>query len=97
MYSSTLSVDEFLVEADGLKFGTLRRVRLPFSPQAEAIETTQGSWLQRWLRRFRSAMRRRLDSGGWQLDFSDDATGVVDPRVRLAAALFRIQIEERYN
>ena len=95
--ASTLPVDEFRVETNGLAIGTLRRVRLPFSPQAEAVETTNVTRLQRWFRRFRSAIRNRLDSGGWQLDFSADETGIMDPRVRLAAALFRIQIEERYS
>jgi hypothetical protein len=33
----------------------------------------------------------------WQLDFSGDESGILDPRVRLAAALFRLQLEEHYR
>jgi hypothetical protein len=68
-----------------------------FSPKTETIESTAGPPLNQWFRRFRSALRNRSDSGGWLLDFSPEGTGIIDPRVRLAAALLRIQIEERYN
>lgn len=95
--SSPLPVEEFRVEADRVTIGRLRRARLPFSTKPETMETADGGPLKTWLGRFRSAARNRLDAGGWLLDFSVDEGGAMDPRVRLAAALLRIQIEERYN
>jgi hypothetical protein len=95
--SSTIAVDEFRVEVRGTKVGALRRVRLPFLSQQEPPETANRTWLRLWLGRIRSGVRRHFNSGGWQLDFTDDASGILDPRVRLAAAMFRIQIEERYR
>lgn len=95
--SSALPADEFRVQAKGLKVGTLRRVKLPFPLPGETAEAVPRSWWKRGLYRFRSAVRKGFGSGGWELDFTADEAGLLDPRLRLASALLRIQIEERYS
>ncbi len=94
--SSALPVDQFLVKVGRVEIGRLRRVRLPFSTKLRAGEGRDAGWLRKWITWFRSAIRKGLNSGGWLVDFSADEAGLMDRRVRLAAALLQIQIEERY-
>jgi hypothetical protein len=95
--SSTLPVDEFRVDANGMQIGSLRRVTLPFLQPADAPQSNVASKRGGRLNRIRSWLRRRVNSGGWRLDWQTAGHGAIDPRVRLAAALFCIQIEERYR
>jgi len=94
---STLSVDEYRLEAGGREIGLLRRAKLPFLRQSnpDALQSKTG-W-RRWLGRLRLSIRKRFEGGGWLLDFSADTNRLLDSRVRIAAALFRIQIESRYR
>jgi hypothetical protein len=95
--SSTLPVDEFRVDASGKQIGSLRRVTLPFLQPPEAPQSDVASKRGGWLNRFRAWLRRRVNAGGWRLDWQTAGPAAIDPRVRLAAALFCIQIEERYR
>ncbi len=94
--SFALLVNHFRVEAGVMEIGSLRRERLPFSIKPGAEEVRDASGPRRWIGWIRSVLRNRWDSRGWLIDFSADGACVLDPRVRVAAALFRIQIEERY-
>ena len=95
--SSSLPVDEFRVDANGTQIGSLRRVTLPFSRPANAPGSDAASKRSGWWNRFRSRLARRFDSRGWLLDWQTAGAATMDPRVRLSAALFCIQIEERYQ
>jgi hypothetical protein len=95
--ASSLPVDEFKIEANGINVGSLRRVTLPFLQAADPAQPAAASTCGGWLNRIRSRLRKHSRPSGWLLDYSASDPGTIDPRVRLTAALFCIQIEERYQ
>jgi hypothetical protein len=95
--SGTIPADEFRVEAGHQEIGILRRTTLPFLQTKEPTNTAASSWWKRLFGRLRKKLARRFNSSGWKLDFTMDHSRMLDPRIRLAAALFRIHIERRYN
>lgn len=94
---SGCSTDAFQIEADKREIGTLRRTKLPFLQVTEPRNKHSGTGLFRWLSKLRFVIRKSIVPGGWRLDFPSDTADIIDPRVRLAAALLRIQIEDRYH
>jgi len=95
--ASSVPIDEFRVDAGNMRIGTLRRMPLPFTPAETGPTARKPAQGRGWLRWLRSRLTKTFPPRGWLLDYSDDREGRMDPRVRLAAALFRIQIEERYS
>jgi hypothetical protein len=95
--SSARPVDEFRIDAHGTQIGSLRRVTLPFLQPADDPQSDLALKRRGWINRFRAWLRRRVNSGGWRLDWQTTGHADIDPRVRLSAALFCIQIEERYR
>jgi hypothetical protein len=95
--TASLTTEQFRLEAGGHTVGSVRRVRLPFSPEPEADAVAGRKGWRRWLFRVRAAARAHLGGSGWQLDFSGSESGVLDERVLWAAALLHIQIAERYT
>jgi len=74
--------------------GAFRRERLPFTLQGRDKSFAPAKFLQRFLPAgAQAALENIVEPHGWRLDFSMAAAGKVEPRLRLAAALFRIELE----
>jgi hypothetical protein len=81
--------------------GVCRAVRLPFEPPDEADRPGTFS-PRRFLERHLPDRARRVLDGvlaatGWHLDFTAEAADLVPGRLRLAAALLRVELERRYR
>jgi len=74
--------------------GVLRRGRLPFTLPGRDKGFSPAKFLQRFLpARAQSALDAFVEPHGWHLDFSMKGAARLDPRLRVAAALFRIELE----
>ena len=91
-----LSVDQYRIEINRIEVATVRRTKLPF-PSAAAEEPAHQAGPRHWLQRWRKSILKRLEAGGWVLDFTPNRGTGVDWRILLAAALLRIHIEDRYR
>jgi hypothetical protein len=81
--------------------GVCRAVALPFEPAGEGDAPGSFSprrFLERHLpERARRVLDRALTASGWHLDFTADAAGALPGPLRLAAVLFRVELERRYR
>jgi hypothetical protein len=74
--------------------GAFRRCRLPFTLPGRGKNFAPTKFLQRFLPAgAQAALENIVEPHGWRLDFSMAATGKVEPRLRVAATLFRIELE----
>ena len=74
--------------------GLFQRVRLPFTLPGSNKGFSPGKFLQRFLPAgVQPALEAFVEPRGWRLDFSMPAAARVEPRLRVAAALFQIEIE----
>lgn len=74
--------------------GVFRRGRLPFTLPGRGKSFAPAKFLQRFLPAgAHSALEAFVEPRGWRLDFSMAAAGKIEPRLRVAAALFRIELE----
>jgi hypothetical protein len=78
--------------------GVFRRVRLPFTLPGREKSFAPAKFLQRFLPAgAQAALENIVEPHGWRLDFSMAAAGKVEARLRLAAALFRIELERMFG
>jgi hypothetical protein len=74
--------------------GEFRRGRLPFTLPGRAKSFAPAKFLQRFLPAgAQTALENIVEPHGWRMDFSMPAAAKVEPRLRVAAALFRIELE----
>lgn len=74
--------------------GVFRRGRLPFTVPGCDKSFAPAKFLQRFLPAgAQAALEKYVEPQGWRLDFSMAAAAKVEPRLRVAAALFRIELE----
>jgi len=74
--------------------GVFRRSRLPFALPGRGKGFAPAKFLQRFLPAgAQAALENIAEPRGWRLDFSMSAAAKVEPRLRVAAALFRIELE----
>jgi len=91
--------DGFELQVGSRTVGTFRRMTLPFSvsPESKAPESSAKQFLKRIVpARFWRRLHALASASGWELNFSKEADDSMDPRLRLAAALFRIELERRF-
>ena len=92
--------DELHLHAGGRVIGMCKRADLPFPPTTAA--DPQGFSPRRWLAsvlpaKAAAAMASATRPSGWRIEFTGDTEDLLDPRLRLAAVLLRIEIERRYQ
>ena len=92
--------NELQLHAGGRPVGLCRRTDLPFAPRT-AVDL-QGFSPKRWLgsvlpARAAAAIASATRPSGWRIEFTGDTDDRLDPRLRLAAVLLRIEIERRYQ
>jgi hypothetical protein len=92
--------DELHLHAGGRVIGMCKRADLPFAPTTAA--DPKGFSPQRWLAsvlpaRAAAAIASATRPSGWRIEFTGDTEDRLDPRLRLAAVLLRIEIERRYQ
>jgi hypothetical protein len=74
--------------------GIFRRERPPFALPDRERGFSPAKYLQRFLPAgAQSALENFIEPRGWKLDFSMQGARKLDPRMRVAAALFRIELE----
>jgi hypothetical protein len=74
--------------------GVFRRVRLPFTLPGRSKNFAPAKFLQRFLPAgAQTALENIVEPHGWRLDFSTAAAAKIEPRLRVAAAVFRIELE----
>jgi hypothetical protein len=74
--------------------GMFRRERLPFALPGGDKGFSPAKYLQRFLPAgAQTALENFVEPRGWRLDFSMAGAGKIDPRLRVASALFRIELE----
>jgi hypothetical protein len=74
--------------------GIFRRGRLPFTLPGRAKGFAPGKFLQRFLPAgAQTALENLVEPRGWRLDFSMAGAAKIDARLRVAAVLFRIELE----
>jgi hypothetical protein len=74
--------------------GVFRRGRLPFTLPGSAKGFAPGKFLQRFLPAgAQTALENFVEPRGWRLDFSMPGAAKVEPRLRMAAVLLRIELE----
>jgi hypothetical protein len=74
--------------------GVFRRERLPFTLPGRDKGFSPAKYLQRFLPAgAQTALENIVEPRGWRLDFSMAPAAKVEPRLRVAAALFRIELE----
>jgi len=97
--SSGPGTDRFELQTGSRTVGTFRRMTLPFSvgPESERPESTTRQFLKRLIpAKFRKRLHAAASNSGWELSFSAEADPAIDPRLRLGAVLFRIELERRF-
>ncbi|HKS35696.1 MAG TPA: hypothetical protein VJW76_00800 [Verrucomicrobiae bacterium] len=95
--SSGPGANRFELQAGSRTVGTFRRMTLPFAGGPESERPESGPFLKRIIpAKFWKRLHAAASNSGWELSFSADADLAIDPRLRLAAALFRIELERRF-
>ncbi|HLG57378.1 MAG TPA: hypothetical protein VI485_18700 [Vicinamibacterales bacterium] len=92
--------DELHLHAGGRLIGTCRRTVLPFAPRSAAAASgfSPRNWLASVLpAKWAAALYDAGRPSGWRIEFGGDTANALDPRLRLAAVLLRIEIERRYQ
>ncbi len=74
--------------------GIFQRERLPFALPGRDEGFSTARFIKHFLpAKAEAAVEKFVEPQGWRLDFSMTAAGKIEPRVRVAAALFRIELE----